>query len=362
MSRARNISSLLGADGILNATDINALIGYTPIAPTNNVQTTGGTSGAIHIIKEIEQFQFGGSGISDEYLLLCPHTTSTYSDPYQIMGEIFASRGGQASGNSFDVTQVNVGRAYSQLFGSIQTKDGSSTSSFVHLVTCTYGGVRWLAARARNGGGPAHNGIYFRGWIVGSDANMLKRVRAADISNVTLWKSSGYAPNIQTGYADNISDEFVINIDASYPVSVVYFSGWHSGALNLYLQLRDSGGTNLGNVENNIYTLARNNTYWSDYAGTTWCKLNPGSFDVDGNDWGGVMVVRQPYSSRASVLVDMNFTKSNVGSCRTTGSLQVPGSTNTAINKIAVNGDASGSTPTISGRWMTVGYNNSAMV
>ena len=345
----------------LAAAAIAEKLGYTPIAPTNNAQTTSGTAGAIHMVKEIEQFQFGGSGITDEYLLLCPHTTSTYSDAFQIMGEIFASRGGQSSGNSFDVTEVNVGRAYNQLFGSIQTKNGSSTSSFVNLVTCTYGGVRWLAAKARTGGGPAHNGIFFRGWVVGADASMFKRVRAGDISSITTWRTSGLAPNMQTGYADNVSDEFVIPIDTQWPVSVVYFTGWHNAVLaNLYLQMRNASNTSIGSCEANLYAISHGNLYWTDTSLSSWQKLNPGSFDMDASlDWGGTLVVRQNHAQRSSVLVDFNHTKTTIGPSRTTGSIQYTG--NALIEKIAVNADGSGTTPTLSGRWLVVGLNNYAM-
>lgn len=345
--------------GVGNAGSTSDMLVAKSDGSVRTIPQTSGYVGSNYVVREIEQFQMGAGGITDEYMLLFP-ATSNYSaqEARQIMGKIYSSRGSSNTGNSFAVDEINVGRAYTSMYGNITTAAGSSISSFIGLYFVTYAGVQYMAAKARMDGGNPHNGIWFEGWIIGEDTNTFKRVRAADISGITKWRDGGAEPLIQTGVVAGVSNNFTVPVDPSYMTTVVYVRGKHDqqGA-NGYVSMQNLGS--LVTTENNTMTIRRGSIEYPATGNLNYCKLNGGAQTIDaGLDWAGTFTINQQMSARPSIMIDFHYTYNNVGSARTTGDMQYAGVLSGGITGLNFDWDGSTVTPNLWANWISVSYRN----
>ena len=324
-------------------------------------QLTAGTVGGNYVIREIEQFSFGAGGIGDEYMLLSPNPSGN-SDAYQIMGEIYSSRGSQNSGNSISIDEITYSRAYNILAATISARSGSTYTMFREIVSCTYAGNPWIAVKVRNDGGQAHNGIFFRGWIVGESSNTFKLVRAASLSNVTtIRQGQGVQPHFQSGGVTGVSNNFTIYLDQPammWKKAIIKMRGRHDGGnANAFMSTGISG---VGGV--NVERISTTNlcdgtsTVNDTGGGITWVKLNSGAYKVNnGIDWQGTFTMSNATTSRPTIDFVFVYTHDAIGVSKTTGAASYAGGAGTVWNYINFDWDLTSGTQNMWADW-TVEY------
>jgi hypothetical protein len=159
-----------------------------------------------YITKTLPSFNMGGSGIDDEYLVICKQVVAipseeelgegeTQADYYQdatgVTGRIYFSRGSAGSFNNNGyidiVAQVSKDSGNVNNFDLSEFKIVGDSVFFTQIEEIDIDGVKYLALKARQSGGGAVNHFFFVGNLSddGADTNILTRVRASD-STVTV--------------------------------------------------------------------------------------------------------------------------------------------------------------------------------
>jgi hypothetical protein len=256
--------------------------------------------------KELPQFSFGAGGVTDEYLVLAKIFDNAGNVASSgVMGEIIAARGGTSTGNSSCKTRIHVTCAYNNNYCGEFTTTGSR--DFYKISIITIDGVKYYAAKAREGGGDSHLGISFSGWIITDNAsNLLTRVRTSDAG--VAFVSDVFYPTQARTTSDNTlrletngSDRLVIasngyvGIGNPDPKSILHISNGHgagsSGILNLtpngsggsasliVAGNNDSGGTPGPNViafANRTITFGGGDSFTSNTGGTitAWANVS----------------------------------------------------------------------------------------
>ena len=138
-----------------------------------------GVSGKYSYFK-LPNISRGGSGITDEYIVVMrKHVTGTVNSS-GMNGEIIFARGNTGSGNAPYRMRINMVASYNtNLF---QTFEGPA-SMFTSLDEIEISSVRYYALRVgSSGGGNVFNRFYFEGELYNdiSDSNLFTRVRESD--------------------------------------------------------------------------------------------------------------------------------------------------------------------------------------
>lgn len=126
-----------------------------------------------------------GDGTYEGYILLCPaHPGSGTVIASEVSGTVRWSRGGTGSGNRGGMLQIYAKTAYTDdtLTVTLIEQDSWYRGQF----KVTYNGTEYLALGFGRGGGGAHNGVYFDGYIQGTDIPLIM-VRETDVSNPTAY-------------------------------------------------------------------------------------------------------------------------------------------------------------------------------
>jgi len=157
--------------------------------------------GGDYIVRQLPSFSMGGSGIDDEYLVICKQVVAipseeeleegeSQSDYYQdatgVTGRIYFSRGSAGSFNNNGyidiVAQVSKDSGNVNNFDLSEFKIVGDSLFFTQIEEIDIDGVKYLALKARPSGGGSVNHFFFVGNLSddGADTNILTRVRASD--------------------------------------------------------------------------------------------------------------------------------------------------------------------------------------
>jgi len=200
------------ADSVITNDGTN--VGINNTTPSVALDVTGDTKfsgdseflNGNYITKTLPSFNMGGSGIDDEYLVICKQVVAipseeelgegeTQADYYQdatgVTGRIYFSRGSAGSFNNNGyidiVAQVSKDSGNVNNFDLSEFKIVGDSVFFTQIEEIDIDGVKYLALKARQSGGGAVNHFFFVGNLSddGADTNILTRVRASD-STVTV--------------------------------------------------------------------------------------------------------------------------------------------------------------------------------
>jgi hypothetical protein len=197
---ADDVIHLFTAGSIIMAWNSNsAVYCYEPFIPgATNTHTLGNSSYVWNDVYsenvtfnerwrifDLPAFSMGASGITDEYLVLCPLWDDGSSapptiNPVGLNGRIIFQRGGTAAGSNMSEITLVLQSAYN--VDTCYAFEVRGDAIFTSIDEITIDSVPYWALKARTAGGGAAYGLKFVGDVynVRSDTNFLTRVRVSD--------------------------------------------------------------------------------------------------------------------------------------------------------------------------------------
>lgn len=155
----------------------------------------------------LPSFNFGDSGINDEYLVICKASVSNSG----IHGKIYSSR---LNSDVHGITNISIKSSATYTAFTTEFNYTGRINDFTQIDVISILGTNYLALKARSTGGTNNLCLNFKGFIVDTtDVHILSRVRLSDYSISVV--TSGFSYHAGISKSDNSNGQGPLNISTN---------------------------------------------------------------------------------------------------------------------------------------------------